>query len=222
MILPGARGEQQRDHLYDASGTITTGGTAQLLLPEAKSRSYLFIQNPDPSHPLTIEFGGARATVAIAGGALTTFTITNAGFGYTVAPLVRLLGGGNSGNPPYLGVGMPGYPSPGDPAYVAGRYFDMSTQKPGSAHAVLTAGAVSSIVVDAAGSGYQAAPYVFLENSLRDPFGAALPSATVGMLLLGGGGIGSIIEYNGTACPTDAIAIFGATNAQAFVCKYIP
>lgn len=33
-------------HLTDASGTITTGGTAQVLLAANPARKYLFVQNP--------------------------------------------------------------------------------------------------------------------------------------------------------------------------------
>lgn len=33
-------------HMYDASGTIATGGTAQELLPAKPGRRYLMVQNP--------------------------------------------------------------------------------------------------------------------------------------------------------------------------------
>lgn len=219
MLLPGGAGQQIRHLLCDASGAIVTGGTPQLLLPEAKSRSYLFIQNLDATHDLYVEFGGARATATISGGVLTGFSITNAGFGYTVPPTVRLEGGGNSGNSAYRGVGMPGYPSPGDPAYVAARYADMTLQRPAMAHAVLTGGAVTSFQIEDPGKGYNAAPYVWLQNSDRDPFGAAIPSATSGIWLGSGGGN---LYMNGPMVPTDAISIFGATTATPFCCKYSP
>ena len=43
--LVGARGQYYRDPLYDVSGTISSSGAAQLLLPVALSRSSLIIQN---------------------------------------------------------------------------------------------------------------------------------------------------------------------------------
>lgn len=217
MQLPGSRGQQERDWLYDSSGTIAVGGTPQLLLPEHKSRSFLFIQNMSASADMYVEFGGARATCAITNGQVTSFSITNAGFNYTYPPIVRLLGGGNSGNSAYLGVGAPGYPAPGDPAYVAARYQDMSTQKPARATAVLSGAAVNSITIDDPGAGYQVAPMVLLMNDLRDPFGVAIASATQGMWLPPGG---SNTWVNGTFCPTAPVSIFSATGAARFCCKW--
>jgi hypothetical protein len=217
MILVGAAGQQDRIDLWDASGGITAGGTAQLLLPEAKSRSYLIIQNLDADHDLFVEFGAARATATLTSGVVTSLTITNAGFNYTSPPAVEFMGGGNSGQAGILGVGQPGYPSPGDPAYVAGRYFDMSAQRPAKATAVLTAGAVSSFAISDGGRGYQVAPFVAMRNTLRDPYGVAIASATSGFLVPHAGGK---LEFNGTVCPTSAISIFGGTTNQAFCCKF--
>lgn len=217
MYLPGSSGQQVRFPLFDASGLIATGGTPQLLLPEAKSRSFLYIQNLDATHDLYVEFGGARATATISAGKLTGFTITNAGFGYTLPPIVELLGGGNGGNNTFLGVGGPGYPAPGDASQAAARFVDMSSQSPAKAHALLTTGAVTSFEIESAGGGYVAAPMVFMRNNTRDPFGAAIPSATSGVWLPAGG---SNLYMNGTICPTDAVAIFGATTNTRYICKY--
>jgi hypothetical protein len=218
MILPGARGQQNRDLMFDASGTIASGGTAQLLLPEVKSRSLLFIQNIDSAHDLVVEFGGARATATLTNGVVTSVSVTNAGFGYTFPPEVEFLGGGNSGNPPWLGAGLPGYPAPGDPAYVAARYFDLSGQKAAKGHATLSGGAVSAIVIEDGGKGYSVAPFVRITNALQDPVGAAIPSATSGILLAHG----QSLYFNGPACPTDQISIFGATTSTPFTVKWIP
>lgn len=224
MHIPGTAGQQERDVLYDASGTITAGGTAQIVLPEHKSRSFLLIQNLHASAAMYVEFGGARATATLTGTAITSFTITNAGFNYTKPPIVLLLGGGNSGNSAYLGCGAPGYPSPGDPAYAVPTVTDMSSQRPARATAVLGASGIagsliSSITVNDGGAGFQVAPLVFLQNSLQDPFGVAIPSAGVGMLIPAGG---SNIWVNGTFCPTDAVSIFCATSAAPFCIKYAP
>lgn len=219
MQLPSTRGQQVRDHFYDASGTITTGGQPQLVLPEHRSRSFLYFQNLS-AVDMYLEFGAARATATLTSGKITSFSVTNAGFGYTQPPIVRLIGGGNSNNPAFLAVGAPGYPSPGDPSDVIAlnRYTDLSAQRPGEAHAVLTGAAVSSIVIDNPGSGYQLAPLVFLENTLRDPYGAAIPSATSGIWIPAGSGS---LYMNGTTCPTDQMAVFCATTSSAFCCKFM-
>lgn len=220
MLLVGAKGQQARDYLYDASAVIAAGGTPQLVLPEHKSRSYFYFQNLS-AIDMYVEFGGARATCTISSGKLATFTITNAGFGYTYPPDVELLGGGNSGNSAFLGVGAPTSPPPGDPAYVRPRTMDMSTQRVGKAHAVLTGAAVTSIAIEDPGSGYQIAPMVLLSNSLRDPFGAAIPGTTAGFYLPGAIS-GSRIIFESTFCPTGPVSVFCATTSSAFVCKFAP
>lgn len=203
MHLPGSKGQSVRDFMYDASGTITSGGAAQLILPEHAYRTSLFIQNIS-STVMYVEFGGARATVSITGtGALNAFTITNAGFGYTIPPSVHFYGGGSLiKNPTYLCPGLPGNITPGTS---------------GSAHAVLTGGAVSSIVLDNTGLNYVKAPMVFLRSIQEDPYGAAVPSATSGALLAPNGGS---LFYNGTALTTDAISIFCSATSAAYCCKY--
>jgi hypothetical protein len=103
---------------------------------------------------------------------------------------------------PFLGGGLPDYPSPSNFA---------------TAHAVLTGGAVSSIVIDNGGSSYLHAPFVFIFNSDLDPFGCAVPSATSGILLA----TGQQFVFNGTCCPTDPIAVFGATTSQSFVARWM-
>jgi hypothetical protein len=76
---------------------------------------------------------------------------------------------------------------------------------------------VNSIVIDDPGLNYVKAPYVFLRSSDQDPWGAASPSATNGVLLSPNGGS---IFFNGTVMTTDAISIFGATTGQQYTCKY--
>lgn len=203
MHLVGARGQFVRDFKYDVSGTITTGGTAQLILPEQFNRTSLEIQNISTS-AMYCEFGGARATAAITSNKLSSITVTNGGFGYTVPPEVIFFGGGDiKKNPTYLCPGLPGNVTPG---------------KIPTAHAVLTSGGVTSVVIDDAGPAvYSTPPMVFLRSSQQDPYGSAAPSATSGFLLAANGGS---IFYNGTTTTTDAISIFCATSAAAFTCKY--
>jgi hypothetical protein len=222
MQLAGSRGQEQRDHYYFADSTITVGGTSQLLLPERKSTSFLMIQN-NSTGAIWIEFGGARATVSISGagptGTLNAFTVTNGGFNYSLPPKVVLLGGGSGGNNLSPGATLPTWPSPGDPGFAAPRQGS-NTAYPGKAHAVLSAGVVTSIVVDDPGSGYVVPPYVLLENNILDPNGVADPHFAAVNSGLQLGPSGGNYYVNGTHCPTDAIAIWGATGGQAFSCRW--
>lgn len=211
MYLTGSREQHVKNHIYDASGTITTGGTAQLVLPDVTSRASLIFINNSTANML-LEFGGARATAALSGTGVASCTVTNAGFNYSLAPNVTFYGGGfNSGNitnTSFLGA-IP--PTPDFP----------SAASPAKAHCVMTGTvpnlSIASIVIDSPGSGYVAPPYVYIGNSFNDPNGAALPSATVGILLLPNGSY----TPNGTTCTTDAMSVFCATTSSAFSCKYM-
>lgn len=209
--LVGIRDQFHKDRFFDASGSIATGGTPQLVLPEAHCRSSFIIENTS-SGPLYLEFGAARATAVLTNGVVTAVNVTNAGFGYSVPPTIRFFGGalGPRGNPQsfpkYNLTGLPDFTSPNSYA---------------RAHCVMSGAAgamtVSSIVIDSPGSGYAYPPFVYLSNSLNDPFGAAAPSATVGLLLLASGG-----NYTASAsvCTTDQISVYGATTGQTFMCKF--
>ena len=204
MHLVGTRGQQVRDFMYDASGSITTGGTAQLLLPEHAVRTSLYIQNTSTG-PLYVDFGGARAHAVLTSGVVTSIVVDNAGFGYTVPPTVHFFGGGDSTkNPNALIPGLPGNQSPSTIA---------------SAIAVLSGGTVASISINSGGKNYVKAPYVFLRSRENDPYGCASPSVGgVGTTVLVPNG-GSLF-YNGSTLTTDAISILGATTGQTFACKY--
>lgn len=158
-----------------------------------------------------LEFGSARATATLTSGAVSSCSITNGGFGFTVAPVVTFLGGGNTGwnmnDASFLGCGQPTYPSPSD--FAKGR-------------AVLTAGVVSSITVDHGGVSYAKAPYVFIHNSRKDPFGCADPnygSNKSGIFLPGN--TANSTWQSGTTCCTDAIAVYCATTGKAFTCFWL-
>lgn len=209
MQLVGARGQAYRDHLFDASGTIAVGGTAQLLLPEQKSRTYLTIIN-NSSGALYVDFGGARATATISGGVVTGFSVTNAGQGYTQTPRLTCFGGGPvEGNAGLnLGAGMLTWPAPSN--FATGEVVMTGTAPNKS---------VSSISVNNPGLGYLRAPYVFLENTEFDPNGVAVASAAGGSIPLLTQG--ASLTFENTNCPTDAISIFGASGAQAFTCKFM-
>jgi hypothetical protein len=206
MQIQGTRGQQCRDFSYRADGSVTGASTPVLVLPEAKSRSFLFIQNIS-SGGMYVEFGAARATATLTLGLVTGFSITNDGFGYTLPPTIELFGGGNGGNSAFLGVGMIGYPSPNRPA---------------KGHVILDGlGGIASITIDDPGAGYLVAPYVQIKNSILDPYGCADPSENSGSGLFLGAG--QSYNINGTACTTDAVAVYGSgSGTQNFTCMYMP
>lgn len=206
MKLVGSRGQATLDYAYDASGTIATGGTAQLILPRRKSTSFFWFQNISDTD-MYLDFGAGRATATLTSGAVSSLSITNAGFGFTKPPIVTFLGGGNTSwnqaNSAFLGCGQPNYPAPGVAA---------------QATAVLTTGAISSFQIGNPGVSYAKAPYVQLVNDENDPFGCSLPSATSGFLI---GAQGGDFYVNGTACFNDPIAVYCATTGKAFTCKWM-
>jgi hypothetical protein len=212
MYHVGTRNQSRLDPLYDASGAITTGGTPQLIRPQVPSCSQFIVQNLSSSNSMYVEFGSARATSAITSGAVSSITVTNGGFGFTYPPVVRFAGGGNAGNSRYLGLNQPG----GE-----GVNSSLTKGRLAKAHAVLTTGVVTSIVIDDPGAGYVIAPYVFLFNDDLDPYGCASPffgSAVSGVLLTASGGA---YYVNGTACPTDAVSIYCSVSAQPFTFKWM-
>jgi hypothetical protein len=158
---------------------------------------------------MNLGFGGARATATISSGTVTSVAVTNAGFGFSYAPLIRFIGGGPQGAVPNNRFLTPGIPPYSGPSTVA------------QAHCVMTGSApnmsVSSIVVDYGGAGYKNAPYVRIENDLNDPYGAFSASATTGIQLPPNGGN---MVFNGTSTPTDAISVFG-TATSTFACLYM-
>lgn len=187
--------------LYRADGSVAAGGTAQLILPRAAPRSSITIQNTSSTDTIVLEFGSARATATLSGGKVSSITVTNAGFGYTYPPYVRFLGGGNIGNGRDLGLGYPNQNAPSNFA---------------TAHCVLTAGAVSSIVIDNPGSGYDCAPYVQLLNDPNDNYGCAAPTSSVGYKLAPG----AVYERSYNVVSTDAIAVYGPTTGNSWFCSY--
>ena len=207
MNLIGTNNQQRIDGYFDYSGTITSGGTPQLMLPQRKSCSHLIIANNSTGN-LTIQFGIRPATATLTSGVVTSVTVNDAGFGFKYPPTVMFLGGGNANDPMMsTGATMPGWPAPFSPA---------------QGRAVLsggTTGSITSITIDNGGSGYLAPPYVLIEADRRDDTGVGVASLTQGIPVLGGGGSYYI---NGTACPTSAISVYGATTGQVYVCKWMP
>jgi len=199
--MVGFAEQQNLIPIYRADGTIAAGGTPQLILPRAAPRSSIIIQNTSTSDTIYLEFGCARATATVSGGKVTAVTVTNAGFGFTYAPSVHFLGGGNLLNGRDLGVGYPNQNAPSNYA---------------TAHCVLSGGAISSIVIDNPGSGYDCAPYVQLLNDPNDNYGCAVPSATVGYKLTAG----SVFRESYNVVTTDTIAVYGGTTGDSWFCMY--
>lgn len=214
MRLPGATGQAtEGEYLFDASGTISSGSAAQLLLPKARRRSSLIIQNLHASATMYVEFGGARATATLTSGAITSITITNGGFGYNMIPVVEFLGGAYDSSyqttPAVSTNSLPDYPAPTGTLY-----------RRAKGHAVLTTGVVTSIVIDDPGAGYAYPPYIFIKNQASDPFGCANPfysSTASGIELIAPGGS---LTQNGTITTTDQCAIYCATATAPFTCKF--
>lgn len=196
VISPGIRGQTNLDDLLDFSGSVSVGGTPQLITPQQPRRLSLFIANLGAANTITIGIGPPKCVAVISNGSVTSITPNNAGIGYAVRPNVRILGGMIDGD------------------YQAG------PSVPAQAHAVMAGVApnqtISSIVIDAPGSGYLVAPLVYLENPLPTlGGGATIPSAVAGIPLPPGWNLsfsGSILV------PTSAVAVF-SPGTDAFVCK---
>lgn len=207
MQLPGVAGQYRLDHLYDASGVIASGGTSQRLLPQHRARSYLIIINTS-SGPLYVDFGGPRATATLTNGVVTSIAVNNAGQGFTLPPTVSLMGGGPPEKNTLTGLSSTA-PQASPPS------------NRGSAVAIMTGSApnlsITSISVTNGGSGYLQAPYVLIQNRPGDDNGVCLASATSIPLLTQG----SVLCFEDSMCPTDAVAIFGSTTNASFVCKFM-
>ncbi|MGE0044749.1 MAG: hypothetical protein AB7J28_17215 [Hyphomonadaceae bacterium] len=191
--------------------TYNFGGDANnnaptLILPNGVQRSYLRVQNVSDT-AMRLCLGPATAVASLTNGVITSIAAVNAGFGYTYAPRVQLIGGGEISPMPFaqgsLGLGLGGE----DPCSPAGRA--------GAATAALSTDTVGTITVNEGGSGYLQAPYVYLENDPRDPYGAAAPSATVGFLLAANGGV---FTMECSSVTSDAVSIFCASASKRFEC----
>lgn len=222
MKLVGAENQQKRHYLYRADGAIASATLPQLIVAQAQARSMMFFQNISSAATMWFEIGSGSATATLTGSTVSSVTVVNGGFGYTKPPVVKFLGGGypvGSGdsrfptrNTAYLGLNQPNGAAPSDPA---------------EAVAVLSSGAVSSISLvqsrygagSVGGSNYAIAPYVQILNSDLDPYGCADPS-------VGGGsgymlGANQSLYWNGTATPTDPVAVFCTTVGAKFVFRWM-
>lgn len=219
--LLGTRGQIERDYVYALTTTIGSGGGSYLLLPEQRSRSFLEISTISASGVGYISMGAGEAVATLTSGAVSSIAVVNGGFNYTIAPTVHIMGGGNEGNTTFIGAtasngyGNPGRPGPG----VQPQAWNPSGRE-AVAHAVLSGGAVNSIVVDDGGSGYICAPYVLLLNNRNDPNGCATPfpsSVATGRIVTSS----NPLVYNGTDCTTSPIAVYCSTSGAVFLVKWM-
>lgn len=210
MYLLNARGQNQRDTFFDFSSTITTGGTPQLLLPERKSTSFLFIQNISGTD-MYIKFGSAKAHAVLTSGVVSSVVIDDAGFGFTLPPTVQFLGGGGIGWNYNDGLNN----GSTSPLSICPNNF--ATGQAVLASSAIAGSKVNSITVLNGGAKYKQAPYVSIMNNFNDPMGCGISSATSGVWLNAAGGSWT---SNGTMTPTDPISIFCATTGTAFTCYW--
>lgn len=216
----GIRGQTQRDVVYASTVTVGSGGGHYLVWPEHRMRSFLEISTTSASGVGYISIGAGEATATISGGVVTSVTVVDGGFNYTIVPTVAFLGGGNEGNTTFLGCGAPGYEAPGSnagyqPAANPGPY---GTQAYG--HAVISGGVITSIVVDWGGAGYACAPFVQILNNTNDPNGVADPfrgSVATGRVVTSG----NPLIYNMGSVPTSPVALYCATSGAVFLAKYM-
>lgn len=220
MILPNAAGQPGLHRAFRADGTLSSNSV--LVLPQAMTRCQFMIMNISAA-PMYMDHGCARANAVITSGAVTSLTISNGGFGFTIPPLVTFAGGGGQGtgvnqgnagiiaNSSWNGRGLLGSPPPSGTSPTVAR--------PAVARSVLTSGVVTSFIIDDPGAGYVNPPEVILTNDPRDPFGCADPSvgSGSGVYLAANGGS---YYLNGTAMWMDAVALWG-TNASKFTCEYM-
>lgn len=209
--LPNFRGQTNLIDRFNFDGSIASATAPQLILPKTEGRSSFSFQNTS-SAVMWLQMGPATAKATVTSGVVTSIAVVNGGFGYSYAPRIKILGGGQrTGNGLDLGSGMPGSPSPSNYA---------------TAHCVMTGTApnmsIASIVVDNGGAGYSnnvlSAPYVLLLNDPNDLFGCASPY---------GGGSGSGYQIAAGASfyeaysivSTEAVSVFCATAAATFVCR---
>lgn len=213
-IAVGSRGQQTRDIMFVVSGQLTSSSPTQLVLPEHRSRSYFLLENLS-GNTIYIAFGAGEAKATISGGVVTSISVTNGGFGFTVPPQVLLLGGGVDGNTKFVGATSPGYPPPG----VSYNNDMPPIGRQAVAHAVLSGGVVTSIVVDDGGAGYALAPFVLMINDPNDPNGCADPSVNSGY------GIpittNGSFQFAGNTCTTSPVAIYCGTSGARFCCKFM-
>ena len=210
--MPNIRNQTtMRDLTFDASGTVTTGGTAQLVIPERKSTTMFLLQNVSATATLFFTFGSALLAATLTGTGVSSVAVVNAGFNFTLPPQIIPLGGGRPFNTAQIAAGQPDYDAPTHPARFTA-VMTSATPLPGLK--------IASVTIDDPGTGYYAAPYMRVTNQTTDPFGVATPvanaSGTLALLPYGS------LSINDFANPTDQMAVISATTAAPWTLKWRP
>lgn len=141
---------------------------------------------------VTASNGNAKITAIIGGAINTAVTVSNGGSNYVYPPIV-MFDAPNQGTGTTSGFGIQA-----------------------TGHAVISGGAVTSIVVDDQGAGYTNTPNVYLQNDPRDSAGAG---ASATCTLTGSGTVTGLVvtdfanSYTSTAIPT--LSFSGASTAGA-------
>lgn len=192
--------------IFTFSGSITSGGTPQLVVPGERQRSYFeFVNNSTIT--LYLEIGEPQVSANLTSNSIGTLTVMNVGFGYTYAPNVVFVGGGPAGNLPDSATNA-----------VPWRFGAPTTLA--QAHVTISSGSIATIIIDYAGAGYVTTPYIRLEADPRDPFGCARPTASTGIPILPGGSYTMSSGQNATGwVATGPVSVFGATTGSQFACK---
>jgi len=194
--FPGIRGQTQNDDYIDFSGTITSGGTAQIVLPQQIRRLSLYFQNLS-TDVMYVGFGPPRPVATLSGSTVNAISVSgNAGFGFKVIPQVVIQGGIVDGD------------------------YQTSPANPATAHVngLSGSGGITGITVDNPGSGYVVAPLVRLVNPMPTLGGGAfLPSTGVGIYVAPSGGFFSM--GGSLLIPVSALGVVAATTGDVFTCK---
>lgn len=141
---------------------------------------------------VTASNGNAVITAIIGGAVSTAVTVTNGGSNYIYPPTV-LISSPNAGGGGPFGIQATG-------------------------HAVITGGAVTSVVIDDQGAGYPGNPTIGLQNDPRDNTGNGATATTV---LTGSGTVTGLLvtdfgnSYTSTAIPTLVFSGTSTTGAAA-------
>lgn len=214
MNLPGSQNQKRLDRMFRFDGSATS--TVKLVVPRAAARSFFTIQNTGATNALWVDFGSARATATLTSGVVTSLTILNGGFGFTVLPTVRLLGGGSNNNQFQSALSASGWDGRGqldqfpEPEGYNLLVTPNTRNRPANVTAVLTAGVVTSFIINDGGLGYINPPEVIITNHEYDPFGCADASKSSGSGF--NLAAGQTLTFNGTFCPTDQVSVYSASG----------
>ena len=217
-----------------AKGKVIRPNTAMLKAPNATTMAtpdYFgtipnFANSPlPPSVTIPGDGIGAHVLVAITGGAVTGFSIQNAGSGYTVAP-VNVIGGGGiggtgtatlvNGGVSYLVVtnGGTGY-SPVPTVVISG-----TNTTPASVSATVAGGVLTGFIINNAGSGYTTASVIISDTTgLGATANAVVADGVIGSIVVNtaGSGYGTVPGIRKFVDSLPGLGAGGANNLGQYI-----